>query len=89
MKVFRTFLIILALEMGRALAIPVAGIEITDGELKLEDTIHIKGAHSDFTCKVDSMQMENQTVEKAVKGDKIGIMVPEHAREHDIVFLVV
>lgn len=68
--------------------VSVAGIEITEGELKLGDTIHIKGAHSDFTCAVDSMQVENESVEKAVKGDKVGIRVPEHAREHDLVYLV-
>ena len=66
----------------------VAGIKITKGTLKVGDTIHIKGHTSDFTCKVESMQVEHGTIEKAKKGDDIGIKVPEHARDHDKVYLV-
>jgi len=68
--------------------INVAGIDITNGELKVGDTIHIKGHTSDFTQKINSMQIEHQDVEKAVKGDSIGIKVIEHARVHDQVYLV-
>ena len=68
--------------------INVAALEITDGELSVGDTIHIKGHTSDFTTTVESMQVEHESVEKAKKGDSIGIKVPEKAREHDKVFLV-
>jgi putative protease len=68
--------------------IQVAGIDITDGELRVGDTIHIKGHTSDFTQKVDSMQIEHDSVEVAKPGDSVGIKVPEHAREHDEVFIV-
>jgi len=68
--------------------INVAALEITGGELSVGDTIHIKGHTSDFTTTVDSMQIEHDSVEKAKKGDSIGIKVPEKAREHDKVFLV-
>jgi putative protease len=68
--------------------IGVAGINITAGELNTGDTIHIKGHTSDFTCRVDSMQVENETVETAKPGDDIGLKVPEQAREHDEVFKV-
>lgn len=68
--------------------INVAAIEITAGELSIGDTIHVKGHTSDFTTTVESMQIEHDTVEKAVKGDSIGIKVTEKAREHDKVFLV-
>jgi translation elongation factor EF-1alpha len=66
----------------------VAAIVITSGELKVGDTIHIKGHTSDFTTTVRSMQIEHKQVEVAKVGDSIGIKVPEHAREHDQVFLV-
>ena len=36
--------------------ISVAAIKITDGELKVGDTIHILGAHTDFTQPVGSME---------------------------------
>ena len=67
--------------------ISVAGIDLT-AKLTVGDTIHIKGHTSDFTCTVDSIQIEHESVKKAKKGNSIGIKVPEHAREHDKVYLV-
>lgn len=67
--------------------IGVAVIELT-GALKAGDNIHVKGATSDFTQKVDSMQVEHKAVEEAKKGDSIGLKVKEHARQHDKVFVV-
>lgn len=66
----------------------VAAIEITDGELCVGDTIHIVGHTSDFTQKVESMQIERASVESAKVGDQVGIKVVEHAREHDAVYKV-
>jgi putative protease len=68
--------------------INVGIIEITDGELKIGDTIHIKGHTSDFNQQITSMQMEHQSIEKAKKGDAIGIKVDSQVHEHDQVFLV-
>ncbi len=68
--------------------ISVGIIEITDGELNVGDTIHIKGHTSDFNQKVTSMQVEHEPIEKAKKGDAIGIKVDAHVHEHDQVFLV-
>jgi translation elongation factor EF-1alpha len=68
--------------------INVGIIEITDGELKVGDTIHIKGHTSDFTQQVTSMQLEHNPIEKAKKGDAIGIKVDSPVHEHDQVFLV-
>jgi len=52
------------------------------------DTIHVKGHTSDFTQKIDSMQVDNQAVSEAAVGQTIGLRVKEHAREHDLVFKV-
>jgi len=68
--------------------IEVAAIELTEGELRVGDTIRIKGHTSDFTQTVDSIQLEHEAVESAAVGDSIGIKVSEHAREHDEVFKV-
>jgi putative protease len=62
---------------------------VLEGALSVGDTIHIKGHTSDFTQKVDSIQIEHQDVDKADKGDNIGIKVVEHARVHDEVYKVV
>ena len=68
--------------------IGVAGLRITEGELRVGDTIAIRGHTSDFTQRVDSMQIERQSVEVARPGDDIGVKVLEHAREHDEVFRI-
>lgn len=69
--------------------IGVAGIEITQDTLAVGDTIHIKGHTSDFTQKVDSMQIDGRLVEEVTAGESVGIKVSEHAREHDIVYKLV
>ena len=66
----------------------VAGVVITDGELHKGDTIHVKGHTSDFEQKVESMEIDNEAVEVAKAGDQIGLVVIEHAREHDTVYMV-
>jgi putative protease len=66
----------------------VAAIQITDGELRVGDTVHIVGRTSDFTQQIDSMQIDRAPVESAKSGDHIGVQVVEHAREHDEVYRV-
>lgn len=66
----------------------VAAIRITDGELHVGDTIHVVGHTSDFTQKVDSMQVNHASVQSAKPGDEVGLKVPAHAREHDQVYRV-
>ncbi|MGI9264464.1 MAG: EF-Tu/IF-2/RF-3 family GTPase [Gammaproteobacteria bacterium] len=66
----------------------VAGVILTDGKLKKGDRIHIKGHTSDFEQTVGSMEMDHQPIEVAKRGDDIGLSVIEHAREHDIVYMV-
>jgi len=68
--------------------IHVAGVILTDGELHTGDTIHIQGHTSDFTQKVGSMEIDHKPIDNANLGDDIGISVTDHAREHDIVYLV-
>ena len=63
----------------------MAGVTITDSELHIGDTIHVKGHTSDFQQKVESMEIDHELVEVAKSGDQIGITVIEHAREHDTV----
>jgi len=66
----------------------VAGVDITDGELRKGDTIRIKGHTSDFQQTVESIQIEHEAVELAKPGDSVGIEVIEQAREHDKVYKV-
>jgi putative protease len=68
--------------------ISVGIIKIEDGELNVGDTIHIKGHTSDFTQQVGSIQIEHEQIQKAKKGDDIGIKVDQKVHEHDEVYLV-
>jgi hypothetical protein len=66
----------------------VAVVQLNNGTLKTGSTIHIKGATTDFTQTVDSMEYEHLPIEQALAGQSFGLRVKEHAREHDIVYLV-
>lgn len=68
--------------------IDVGIIELSK-ELNIGDTIHIKGGSSDFDQKVDSMQIEHKNIDKAKKGDVIGLKVKEKVREGNEVYKVV
>ena len=65
--------------------ISVAVIELSD-TLKVGDEISIEGATSNFTQKVDSMQIEHEKVEEAKKGQSIGLKVADRVREGDLCF---
>jgi translation elongation factor EF-1alpha len=65
----------------------VAGIDMT-GTLKVGDKIHIKGHTTDIEMDVTSMQIDNNNVTEAKKGDSVGIKVPERVRPGDIVYKV-
>lgn len=69
--------------------ISVGIIEMTDGTIRIGDTIHFKGKTTDFTQTVESMQIEHQNVDQAQAGDTVGLKVKEHVRQQDIVYKVV
>jgi putative protease len=63
-------------------------IQLNKGTLKTGDTVHVKGHSTDFTQAVESMEYEHQHIDQASAGQSVGMKVKDHAREHDIVFLV-
>ena len=67
--------------------IGVAVIELT-GNLKVGDKIKIKGNTTEFEQNVGSMQIEHENVDKAGKGDAIGMKVDNKVRPGDKVFLI-
>ena len=68
--------------------VSVAAIKITNGVLKVGDTIHIAGANTDFIQKINSMEINRNPVEIVKPGDDVGIKVSERVREHDIVYKI-
>ncbi len=69
--------------------ISVAAIRISDGSLKVGDQIHVVGHTTNVTQTVDSMQVENKTVQEAGPGSDIGIKLQGRAREHDTVYKII
>jgi putative protease len=52
------------------------------------ESIHIVGHTTDVTQAVDSMQIENKSVQEAGPGADIGIKIKDRVREHDAVYKV-
>jgi putative protease len=67
----------------------VAAIEVTDGEFQLGDVLWFKGYTTDFKQEVQSIQEEKQSIDRAVKGQLVGVQVRERVREKDLVYKVV
>lgn len=65
----------------------VAGIDLT-APIKSGDKLHIKGHTTDLEFTVESMQIDNATIQEGVQGDSIGIKVPDRVREGDKVFKI-
>ena len=56
--------------------------------LRVGDVIHIRGRTTDFTQKVESLEVNHAPVTEVGPNDDFGLKVIEHAREHDIVYKV-
>ncbi len=68
--------------------IGVAAVRLTDGALKVGDTIQVQGPTSNVTQTIDSMQIEQTAVKSAAKGQSIGLRMKDKVREKDLVYLV-
>ncbi len=55
-------------------------------EIKVGETIHFKGPHTDFSQKIDSMQYDHKDIESAKKGQEVGIKTEQKVRESDEVY---
>lgn len=66
----------------------VAAIELT-ASLRVGDKVRIKGHTTDLKLTIDSMQIENESVQEAKAGDSIGVKVSERVRDGDMVYKIV
>ena len=67
----------------------VAAVKITEGELSVGDSIKLSGHTTDFVDVIESMEVENKSVQKAVAGDFIGVKVSDRVRPGDEVFKII
>ncbi len=54
--------------------------------VKKGDAVSFKGAHTDFSQTIDSIQYEHKDIDEAKKGQEVGIKIKEKAREGDKVY---
>lgn len=66
----------------------VAVVKLESGTLRVGDAIHIRGHTSDFSQRVESLQVGHAEVSEVGPSDDFGLKVVEHAREHDVVYKV-
>ncbi len=64
----------------------VAIVKLEAGTLRVGDSIHVRGHTSDFSQRVQSLQVEHAAVNEVGPNDEFGIKVVQHAREHDVVY---
>jgi Elongation factor Tu domain 2 len=66
----------------------VAIIRIESGALRVGDVINIRGHTTDFSQKVESLEVNHAPVTEVEPNEEFGLKVVEHARENDVVFKV-
>jgi translation elongation factor EF-1alpha len=69
--------------------IGVAALGITANGIKVGDEIHFKGHTTDFSQRVDSLQIEHAQVSEAGAGASVGTKVKDRVRIGDRIFKVV
>ena len=66
----------------------VATLRLESGTLRVGDTIRVRGHTTDFSQRVDSLEVNHAPVTEVGPNDDFGLKVIEHAREHDVVYKV-
>lgn len=66
----------------------VATLRLESGTLRVGDVIHIHGHTTDFTQRVESLEVDHASATEVRPNDDFGLKVVEHAREHDVVYKV-
>jgi len=63
-----------------------AAVVIERDGIRIGDLLFFKGHTSRFKQRVNSLQINHQTISQASSGDEVGILVQSRVREHDLVF---
>ena len=66
----------------------VATVRLESGTLRVGDVIHIRGHTTDFSQRVESLEVNHAPATEVGTNDDFGLQVVEHAREHDVVYKV-
>jgi hypothetical protein len=66
----------------------VAILRIESDTLRVGDVIHIRGHTTDFSQKVESLEVDHAPVTEVGPNDDFGLKVVQQTREHDVVYKV-
>ena len=64
----------------------VATLRLESGTLRVGDVIHIRGHTTDFSHRVESLEVDHAQVAEVGPNDDFGLKLAGHVREHDIVY---
>lgn len=65
---------------------PEVGAIRLEDDVKVGDRVAFRGATTDFSQEIRSMEIEHEPVERAGGGDEIAVKVEERVREGDDVY---
>jgi hypothetical protein len=60
-----------------------AVIEVAEGNLRVGDTVHIRGHTTDYYQRIDRIEVEHRPVAVANAGESVGVHVSQRVREGD------
>lgn len=66
----------------------VAILRLESGTLRVGDMIHIRGHTTDFSQRVESLEVDHAPATEVGPNDDFGLKVDGHVREHDVVYKV-
>jgi hypothetical protein len=66
----------------------VAILRLESTTLRVGDVIHIRGHTTDFSQRVESLEVGHAPATEVGPNDNFGLKVVQHAREHDVVYKV-
>jgi len=67
---------------------PQVGVLKLQMDLELGDTLHLRGATTDFEQRIESMQVEHAAVETAAAGTEVAVRLNERVRAGDEAYRV-
>ena len=58
-------------------------ISVERGELRVGDTVHVRGHTTDFYQRVERLERDHETVEVARGGEEVAVQIDQRVRAHD------
>jgi hypothetical protein len=66
----------------------VATVRLESGTLRVGDVAHIRGHITDFSQRVESLEVNHAPATEVGPNGDFGLKVVQHTREHDVVYKV-